>query len=48
MSELIAWDNYSDCSESDDDFSYKQQRENLLKKYVLYSNHQIPVNYIIN
>ena len=45
MSEFIGWDNYSDCSDSDDDFSYKQRKENLIKKYLIYSNNRITVRF---
>ena len=44
MTEFIGWDNYSDCSESDDDFNYKKQKEIMIKKYLNYSDNQIPVN----
>lgn len=44
MSEFIGWDNYSDCSESDDDFNYKKQKEIILKKYLKYSNYEISVH----
>jgi hypothetical protein len=43
MSEFIGWDNYSDCTESDDDISFKQLTENLLKKYIRYTDHLISV-----
>lgn len=44
MSEFIGWDNYSDCSESDDDFNLKRQKEILIKKYLSYSKDQISVD----
>jgi len=45
MSEFIGWDNYSDCSDSDDDMYCKKQKENLLKKYSIYSNSKISVHF---
>ena len=46
MSEFIGWDNYSDCTESDDDISLKQLSDNLLRKYITYTDHQISVRKI--
>ena len=42
MSEFVGWDNYSDSSESDDE-SYKHHRNDLVKKYLSYSNNMISV-----